>query len=105
MALKWASKRSSEILVYSVDWRRFLEDDTISSVSWFVKTRGEAKVALEPSSTVYGLVNQIQYNTPTVASIKLANGDNNKEYRIFCRITFGAFNEVAEREIELWVID
>jgi hypothetical protein len=36
MSYKWPDKDPDEMLDYSVDWSRFLGDDTISSVTWYI---------------------------------------------------------------------
>ena len=36
MSYKWPDKDKDEVLDYSIDWSRFLGDDTISGVTWFI---------------------------------------------------------------------
>ena len=37
MSYRWPDKDKDEIVDYSVDWSRFLGEDTLSSATWFIK--------------------------------------------------------------------
>ena len=100
MSFKWVNKDPDETLDYSVDWSRFLGAATISSVAWFVDNASGVKTLITPSQSVDGIQNVTQTNTNTVATIHLALGTLNKEYKFYCRMT-DSTGSVAERVIKL----
>ena len=101
MSFRWPNKDPDEILDYSVDWSRWLNNGVIiSTVSWFVDNASNVKTAFTNGSTVNGLQNVVATHTSTVATINLALGTNNVEYKIYCRITDSS-GSVAERVIKL----
>jgi len=87
MAYKWPNKDPDEILDYSVDWSRFLGSAIISSVSWFVDDADEVKTAFGDTDVVNGLQKVTQTETTTVATIRLALGTNNVQYKLYCQMT------------------
>lgn len=101
MSYKWPNKDPDETLDYSVDWSRWLGTGvTIASVAWFVDNASGVKTSFTAGSTVNGLQNVSVTNTNTVATINLAVGTLNKEYKIYCRITDSS-GSVVERVIKL----
>ena len=101
MSYKWPNKDPDETLDYSVDWSRWLGTGvTIASVAWFVDNASGVKTSFTAGSTVNGLQNVSVTNTNTVATINLAMGTLNKEYKIYCRITDSS-GSVVERVIKL----
>lgn len=102
MSLKWPNKDKDETLDYSVDWSRFLNGATISSVTWYVDNADGVKTLIAPSSVVNGIQNVAQTATSTVATINLALGTNNKEYKFYCSIV-DSTGSVAERTIKLTI--
>jgi hypothetical protein len=87
--------------LFLLDWSRWLGDGvTISSVSWFTDNSTGVKTAFTASSVVNGLQNVANTNTTTVATINLALGTNNVEYKVYCRITDSS-GSIAERTIKL----
>lgn len=101
MSFKWPNKDPDEILDYSVDWSRWLNTGvTISAVSWFVDNASGVKTAFPNGGVVNGLQNVAATSTPTVATINLALGTNNVEYKLYCRITDSS-GSVAERVVKL----
>lgn len=100
MSYKWPPKDPDEILDYSIDWSRFLSGATISAVEWFINDNNGVKTEVVNTQIVDGLQRVDATNTPTVATIHLALGINNKEYRITCRI-FDNTGSIAERSIRL----
>lgn len=101
MSYKWPNKDPDETLDYSVDWSRWLGTGvTIASVAWFVDNASGVKTSFTAGSTVNGLQNVSVTNTTTVATINLAVGTLNKEYKIYCRITDSS-GSVVERVIKL----
>jgi hypothetical protein len=46
MSYRWPIKDKDETLDYSVDWSRFLDTATISSVEWHVQTDSIGKTLL-----------------------------------------------------------
>jgi hypothetical protein len=88
MSLKWPPKDKDETLDYSLDWSRALEgDETIASVSWFIINSDKEKVSFSLGTTIDGLGNLTQTNTPTVTTIYLSSGVDNREYTIYCSVT------------------
>ena len=89
MAYKWPDKDKDEILDYSVDWSRFLADDTLSAVTWFITDANGVKQEVADADVVYGL----QFVTGTisgqVATARFSLGTNNIRYNITCRINTG----------------
>ena len=112
MSFKWPNKDPDETLDYSVDWSRFLGTATISSVSWFVKSKsyntkteladGEDLNTATSGESTDSIQNVSTSNTPTVATINIAGGTNNEEYTFFCRMT-DTTGSTAERSIKLRV--
>jgi hypothetical protein len=87
MSYKWPDKDKDEVLDYNIDWSRFLGDDTIVGVSWYIDDADGVKTSVSPASVVNGLQMVQQTNTTTVATIRLSLGTNNIRYRISCQIT------------------
>ena len=101
MSYRWPNKDKDEQLDYSVDWSRWLGDGvTISVVNWFVDDSAGVKTAFTAGSVVNGLQNVAVTQTSTIATINLALGTNNVEYKIYCRITDSS-GSIAERTIKL----
>jgi hypothetical protein len=87
MSYKWPDKDKDEIVDYNIDWSRFLGDDTIVSVTWFIDAADGTKTEVSNAQTVNGLQKVQQTNTSTVATIRLSLGTNNIRYKITCQIT------------------
>jgi hypothetical protein len=100
MSFRWPNKDPDETLDYSVDWSRWLNGATISSVLWFVDNSSGVKTALPASNTVNGLQNVAQTISGGVATINLGLGTNNIEYKIYCNMSDSS-GSVAERVIRL----
>jgi hypothetical protein len=100
MSFRWPNKDPDETLDYSVDWSRWLNGATISTVAWFVDNSSGVKTALPASNTVNGLQNVAQTISGGVATINLGLGTNNTEYKIYCNMSDSSGN-VAERVIRL----
>ncbi len=62
-------------LDYTIDWKKFLGTDTISSVTWVVPT---------------GLTQVVVSNTTTTATIWLSGGTLNASYEVTNRMTSAA---------------
>jgi hypothetical protein len=100
MSFRWPNKDPDETLDYSVDWSRWLNGATISSVIWSVDNSSGVKTALPASNTVNGLQNVAQTISGGVATINLGLGTNNTEYKIYCNMSDSS-GSVAERVIRL----
>lgn len=101
MSYRWPNKDKDEQLDYSVDWSRWLGDGvTIASVLWYVDNSSGVKTAFPAGGVVNGLQNVANTATSTVATINLALGTNNVEYKLYCRIT-DSTGSIAERTIKL----
>jgi len=100
MSFRWPNKDPDETLDYSVDWSRWLNGATISSIVWYVDDSVGVKTALPASNTVNGLQNVAQTISGGVATINLGLGTNNTEYKIYCNMSDNSGN-VAERVIRL----
>lgn len=114
MSFRWPFKDPDETLDYSVDWSRFLESATISSVTWSVKTTaydtettlasGQTLTTASSSATTDSIQNVSQTNTNTVATINIGGGVVNREYTFFCTI-IDSTGSTAKRSIKLKVRD
>lgn len=100
MSFRWPNKDPDEVLDYSVDWSRFLNGATISTVTWYVDNASGVKTAIAAGQTVNGIQNVAQTISNGVATINLGLGTNNVEYKFTCRITDNSGN-IAERVIRL----
>lgn len=87
MAYKWPDKDKDETQDYTVDWSRFLGDDTIGSVAWYIYTTDDVKTEVSATDVVSGLQAISFTNTDTAATIRLGLGTNNVRYKIGCKIT------------------
>jgi len=86
MSYKWPDKDKDEMLDYSVDWSRFLGDDIISAVTWYVDDADGIKTVVVDSSVVNGLQFVTGTNTTTVATARFSLGTNNVRYNVTCRV-------------------
>lgn len=100
MSFKWPSKDKDETLDYSVDWSRFLNGVTISSITWYVDNADGVATAITAGSTVNGIQNVAQTISGGVATINLGLGTNNYDYKFTCRMADSTGN-VAERVVRL----
>ena len=87
MAYRWPNKDPDEILDYSVDWSRFLDDATITNVTWYIDDADGTKVQYDDTDIVNGLQKVSQTETSTVATIRLSLGTNNVQYKLYCNMT------------------
>lgn len=104
MSFRWPNKDPDESLDYSIDWSRFLDTATISSVRWFVNNAEGVKTEIAATEVVNGIQNVAQTisSNGQVATINLSLGTNNIEYTFFCQIT-DSTGSVAERSIKIKV--
>ena len=104
MSFRWPNKDPDEQLDYSIDWSRFLDAATITSVAWFVDAADGTKTAINAGDTVNGIqnVSQTQDSTNQVATINIGSGTNNLDYTFYCKITDSTGSQ-AERSIKLRV--
>jgi hypothetical protein len=90
MSYRWPDKDKDEIVDYSVDWSRFLGDDTVAAATWYIKDASGVATLVEDSDTVNGL----QFVTGTlsgkVSTARFSLGTNNIRYTIICRISTGS---------------
>lgn len=109
MSFRWPVKDPDETLDYSIDWSRWLDTATISSVTWFVKTpeigktqidAGETLTTASDSAVTDSIQNISQTNTNTVATLNLGGGVLNREYTFICQIV-DSTGSTAERSIKV----
>lgn len=100
MSFKWPSKDKDELLDYSVDWSRFLDTDSISSITWFVDDSAGVKTVIAAGDTVNGIQNVSQTISGSVATINLGLGTANYDYKFTCRMQDNT-GSIAERVIRL----
>ena len=90
MSYRWPDKDKDEIVDYSVDWSRFLGDDTVAAATWYIKDAAGVATLVEDA----GIVNGLQFVTGTlsgkVSTARFSLGTNNIRYTIICRISTGA---------------
>ena len=101
MSFRWPNKDPDEQLDYSIDWSRYLDTDTISSVVWKIDNAG-TKQTWTATTVVDGLQYVSGSFSDTVATIQLGLGTANKNYNIYCEITTSA-GVTTERKISLKV--
>ncbi len=87
MSYKWPDKDKDEILDFNVDWSRFLGDDNISGVTWYIDDADGVKTEVSAADVINGLQMVQKTNTLTVATIRLSLGTNNTRYLITCKVT------------------
>jgi hypothetical protein len=100
MALKWPNKDPDEQLDYSLDWSRYLDTDTISSVVWKINDADGVKQTWVATTVVDGLQYVSASNNSTTTTIQLGLGTLHKTYTIYCQITTSS-GVVTERKITL----
>jgi hypothetical protein len=100
MSFRWPNKDQNEVLDYSVDWSRWLNGATISSVTWYVDDSTGTKTALTSGNTVNGIQNVSQSVSGGVSTINLGLGTNNTEYKFYCSMSDNT-GSTAERVIRL----
>ena len=86
MSYKWPEKDPDETSDFSVDWSRFLGDDSIVSTVFFIDDANGTKTQLSTAQ----IVNGIQFIQSTVsgnvATARFAQGTNNLRYNVTCRV-------------------
>lgn len=102
MSLRWPPKDPDEQLDYSIDWSRYLDTATISSVVWKIDDADGVKQTWVATTVVDGLQYVSASNSTTVATIQLALGTSNKNYTIYCQITTST-GVTTERKVTLKV--
>ena len=103
MSFKWPDKDPDDILDYSIDWSRFLDGDTLSTVTWFCDDADNVKQNFDtPATIINGLQHVSNSNSNTTATIQLSLGTAHTTYDLYCQIvTAGGLT--AERKIRLRV--
>tara|TARA_B110000503_G_scaffold86580_1_gene131742 strand:+ start:837 stop:1151 length:315 start_codon:yes stop_codon:yes gene_type:complete len=84
---KWPDKDKDEILDYSIDWSRFLADDTVSGATWYITGSDGVKTEVADAGVVDGLQRVSATYTITVTTIRLSLGTNNRRYLLTCKVT------------------
>ena len=87
MSYKWPDKDKDEILDFNVDWSRFLGDDNISGVTWYIDDANGVKTEVSAADVVNGLQMVQKTNTLSISTIRLSLGVNNVRYLITCKVT------------------
>lgn len=97
--MNWPAKDPDETLNYSLDWSRYLDGESISSVQWYIHDENNVKITATPVAEVNNITALAQSNTSTVATVQLSGGSLGTTYKIVCAVTFGGL--VAERTVRL----
>jgi len=100
MSFKWPSKDKDETLDYSIDWSRFLNGATISSIIWFVDDANGVATQIGAGAVVNGIQNIAQTINNGIATINLGLGTDNYDYKFTCRMADNT-GSVAERVVRL----
>ena len=87
MSFKWPDKDKDDILDFNVDWSRFLGDDNISGVTWYIDDANGVKTEVSAADVVNGLQMVQKTNTLSISTIRLSLGVNNVRYLITCKVT------------------
>tara|TARA_Y100000992_G_C21164883_1_gene442963 strand:- start:226 stop:543 length:318 start_codon:yes stop_codon:yes gene_type:complete len=90
MAYKWPNHDPDEVVDYSVDWSRFLGDDTIATVVWKVNGETMTDSSVYSGDTSNGLTLVQPTNTTTVATVRFTAGVVGTKYTVTCQITTAA---------------
>ena len=90
MSYKWPDKDKDEIVDYSVDWSRFLKEDTILGVTWSIKGDDGINVELFPANIIKGLQFVSGTVSGQVATVRFSLGLNNIRYTVVCGISTGS---------------
>jgi len=101
MALKWPVKDPDETLDYSVDWSRFLGDNTITAIVWYIEDSDGTRTEVSPVQTVNTLTAEAESFTNTVSTIQLSGGTAGVTYKVVSQITYGPYSLVAIRTVQL----
>ena len=89
MSYRWPDKDPDETVDYSVDWSRFIPNDTLSANTWFIHDAAGAKEQVSNAEVVDGLQFVQSTISGKVATARFALGTNNKQYKTVCQITTG----------------
>jgi len=89
MSYRWPDKDPDETVDYSVDWSRFIPNDTLSANTWFIQDAAGAKEAVSNAEVVDGLQFVQSTISGKTATARFALGTNNKQYKVTCQITTG----------------
>jgi glycyl-tRNA synthetase alpha subunit len=100
VSFRWVNKDPDEVLDYSVDWSRWLNGASITSVTWSVDDANGVKTAISNGQVVNGIQRVSSSINAGVVTIHLGLGTVNKEYKFYCRIT-DSTGSAAERVIKL----
>lgn len=100
MSFKWPDKDADELLDYTVDWSRFLDTDTISTVTWYIIDSTGTKTPFPALTMVDALVNSNTVNTTNTATVYLGGGTTNLTYTLVCQIS-STGGRTAERSIKI----
>lgn len=100
MSFRWPNKDPDETLDYSIDWSRFLDGATITSLKWSVDNENGIKTEIVAGATVNNIQNIAQTISGSVATINLGIGTLNKDYKFTCTISDSTGN-TAERTVKL----
>ena len=87
MAYKWPEKDPDEQTDFSVDWSRFLGDNSIASALFSIEDANGTKVPVETATIVAGLQFIATTISGNVATARFGLGTDHKRYNISCRIT------------------
>jgi hypothetical protein len=90
MAYKWPDKDKDEIVDYSVDWSRFLKDDTITRRDWYIEDADGVKQQVVDTQRVNGLQFVSGTISDQVTTARFSLGLNNVRYTVTCGINTGA---------------
>ena len=86
MSYKWPDKDPDETIDYSVDWSRFIPDDTLSAASWFIKDSDGTKEPVSNAEVVDGLQFVQSTISGKVATARFALGTNFFPSSFSCQI-------------------
>ncbi len=86
MSYKWPEKDPDETADFSVDWSRFLGDDSIVSTTFFIDDASGTKTQVSTAQVVNGLQFLASTVAGNVATARFGQGINNLRYNVSCRI-------------------
>lgn len=87
MALRFPDKDPADQFDYTVDWSRWLDTDTLATVTWKVKDTDDTLNTWTDAEVINGLQRVSASNTTTTATIQMSLGTAGVDYEIHCFIT------------------
>lgn len=101
MSYTFPDKAAADILDYTVDWSRYLDGATLSTVTWYCEDADGVKQNFDtPTTIINGLQHVSNSNNTESATIQLSLGTAGTTYTLYCAVTTSTGN-ATESKIKL----